>query len=128
PIAAIGRILRERKVIFHTDAVQTVGTIPVNVSDLSVDLLSMAAHKFYGPKGVGALYARKGIKLEPLIYGGGQERNRRAGTENIAGVIGMAKALSLANAGLAENQKRITALRDYLIDNVLSRFDHVRLN
>ena len=128
PIAAIGRLLRERKVIFHTDAVQTVGTIPVNVSELSVDLLSMAAHKFYGPKGVGALYARKGIKLEPLIYGGGQERNRRAGTENIAGIIGMAKALTLANAGLAENQKRITVLRDYLIDNVLSRFDHVRLN
>lgn len=128
PIAAIGRLLRERNVLFHTDAVQTVGSIPVNVAELSVDLLSMAAHKFYGPKGVGALYVRKGIKLEPLIYGGGQERNRRAGTENIAGIVGMAKALSLANADLEENQKRITVLRDYLIDNVLNRFDHVRLN
>lgn len=128
PIAAIGRLLKERGVLFHTDAVQTVGAIPVNVAELSVDLLSMAAHKFYGPKGVGALYVRKGVKLEPLIYGGSQERNRRAGTENIAGVVGMAKALTLANAELEENQKRITALRDYLIDSVLNRFDHVRLN
>lgn len=128
PIAAIGRLLKERGVLFHTDAVQTVGAIPVNVAELSVDLLSMAAHKFYGPKGVGALYVRKGVKLEPHIYGGGQERNRRAGTENIAGIVGMAKALTLANAELAENQKRITALRDYLIDSVLNRFDHVRLN
>lgn len=128
PIAAIGRLLKERGVLFHTDAVQTVGAIPVNVAELSVDLLSMAAHKFYGPKGVGALYVRKGVKLEPLIYGGSQERNRRAGTENIAGIVGMAKALTLANAELEENQKRITALRDYLIDSVLNRFDHVRLN
>ena len=105
PIAAIGRLLKERNVLFHTDAVQTVGAIPVNVTELSVDLLSMAAHKFYGPKGVGALYIRKGVRLEPLIYGGGQERSRRAGTENIAGIVGMAKALTLANADLEENQK-----------------------
>jgi cysteine desulfurase len=128
PIAAIGKLLREREVFFHTDAVQSVGSLPVNVKELSVDLLSMAAHKFYGPKGVGALYVRKGIKLEPLIYGGGQERNRRAGTENIAGIVGMAKALSLANAELAQSQKRIGALRDYLIDKVLSGFEYVRLN
>lgn len=128
PIAAIGKLLREQNVLFHTDAVQTVGSIPVNVEELSVDLLSMAAHKFYGPKGVGALYVRKGVKTEPLIYGGGQERNRRAGTENLAGIVGMAKALSLANSELEENQKRIGALRDYLIDNVLSHIEHVRLN
>lgn len=128
PIADIGRLLRERNVIFHTDAVQTVGSIPVNVGDLSVDLLSMAAHKFYGPKGVGALYVRKGIKLEPLIYGGGQERNRRAGTENIAGIVGMAKALSLAISKLEQNMNKISDLRDYLIDNVLSGFEHVSLN
>ena len=128
PITAIGRLLKERNVLFHTDAVQTVGAIPVNVKELSVDLLSMAAHKFYGPKGVGALYVRRGVKLEPLIYGGAQERHRRAGTENIAGIVGMAKALGLANADLIENQKRITALRDYLIDRVLDRFEHVRLN
>ncbi len=128
PIAAIGKLLRERNVLFHTDAVQTVGSIPVNVAELSVDLLSMAAHKFYGPKGVGALYVRKGVKLEPLVYGGGQERNRRAGTENIASIAGMAKALSLANSELEQNRERISALRDYLIDSALARFEHVRLN
>jgi cysteine desulfurase len=128
PIATIGKLLRERNVLFHTDAVQTVGLIPVNVTELSADLLSMSAHKFYGPKGVGALYVRKGVKLEPLIYGGGQERNRRAGTENVAGIVGMAKALSLANSELEQNMKRISALRDYLINNILSGFEHVRLN
>lgn len=128
PIAEIGKILREKKILFHTDAVQTVGTIPVNIKDLSVDLLSMAAHKFYGPKGVGALYVRKGVKITPLIHGGGQERNRRAATENIAGIVGMAKALELANHDLTANQERITGLRDYLIEAVLERFDSVRLN
>lgn len=128
PIATIGKLLRERNILFHTDAVQTVGSIPVNVKELSVDLLSMSAHKFYGPKGVGALYVRKGVKLVPLIYGGGQEHNRRAGTENVAGIVGMAKALSLANSELEQNMTRISALRDYLIDNLLSGFEHVRLN
>ncbi len=128
PIAEIGRILDERKILFHTDAVQTVGSIPVNVKELGVDLLSMAAHKFYGPKGAGALYVRKGVKLAQLIHGGAQERNRRAGTENIAGIVGLARALQLANAGLAENQSRIIGLRDYLIDSVLEKFNHVRLN
>lgn len=128
PIAEIGKLLRERKVLFHTDAVQAVGSIPVNVQDLSVDLLSMAAHKFYGPKGVGALYVRKGVKLQPVIHGGAQERNRRAGTENVPGIVGLAKALQLANSKLSETMPRITELRDYLIDNVLNRFDHVRLN
>ena len=128
PIAEISKILRERKILFHTDAVQTVGTIPVNVKDLGVDLLSLAAHKFYGPKGVGVLYARKGIKLTPVIHGGAQERNRRAGTENIAGIVGLAKALQLANESLGSQQPRITELRDYLIDQVLPKFDHVRLN
>ncbi|HYH01709.1 MAG TPA: cysteine desulfurase NifS [Bacillota bacterium] len=128
PIAEIGKILRERKVLFHTDAVQSVGAIPVNVQDLSVDLLSMAAHKFYGPKGVGALYVRKGIRVNPLIFGGGQERNRRAGTENIAGIVGLAKALAKANAGLESKAKHLTELRDYLIDSVLQKFDYVRLN
>ena len=128
PIGEIGRVLRERKILFHTDAVQTVGTIPVNVKDLSVDLLSMAAHKFYGPKGVGALYVRKGVKMAPVIHGGAQERNRRAGTENVAGIVGLAAALQLANQHMAENQPRITGLRDYLIDKVLADFEHVCLN
>lgn len=128
PIAEIGKILKERNILFHTDAVQTVGTIPVNVQDLHVDLLSMAAHKFYGPKGTGALYVRRGVKINPLIYGGAQERNRRAGTENVAGIVGLAKALQLANSHLEENRARITELRDYLIDRVLSEIDYVRLN
>ncbi|MGE5582795.1 MAG: cysteine desulfurase NifS [Bacillota bacterium] len=128
PIAEIGKLLRDRKILFHTDAVQTVGAIPVNVDALAVDMLSLSAHKFYGPKGVGALYVRKGTRIHPLIHGGGQERNRRAGTENVAGIVGLAKALELANSHLAENRVKISSLRDYLIDNVLKRFDHVRLN
>lgn len=128
PIAVIGRLLQERKILFHTDAVQSVGSIPVNVNDLSVDLLSLSAHKFYGPKGVGALYIRKGTRIHSLIHGGGQERNRRAGTENIAGIVGIAKAIQLANSRLADNQSQTTYLRNYLIDNILRKIDHVRLN
>jgi cysteine desulfurase len=128
PIAEIAKILKERKILFHTDAVQTTGSIPVDVHELGVDLLSLAAHKFYGPKGVGVLYARKGIRLTPVIHGGAQERNRRAGTENIAGIVGLAKALELANQKLPETSKRLTELRDYLIDNVLQKFEYVRLN
>ncbi len=128
PIAEIAKILKERKILFHTDAVQSVGAIPVNVKELGVDMLSLTAHKFYGPKGVGALYVRKGIRLTQVIHGGGQERNRRAGTENIAGIIGLAKALQLANARIPETAKRLTELRDYLIDNILERFEYVRLN
>jgi cysteine desulfurase len=128
PIAEIGKLLRERKILFHTDAVQTVGNIPLDLRELSVDLLSLAAHKFYGPKGVGALYVRRGVRVNPLIYGGAQERNRRAGTENIPGIVGMAKALELANKDLESQVKRLTQLRDYLIDRVLDEFECVRLN
>ncbi len=128
PIAVIGRLLKERKILFHTDAVQSVGSIPVNVNDLSVDLLSLSAHKFYGPKGVGALYIRKGTRIHSLIHGGGQEWNRRAGTENIAGIVGLAKAIQLANSQLSDNQSKTIYLRDYLIDTALNKIDHVRLN
>jgi cysteine desulfurase len=128
PIAAIGRSLRERKILFHTDAVQTAGNLPIDVRELSVDLLSLAAHKFYGPKGVGALYVRRGVRVNPSIYGGAQERNRRAGTENIPGIVGMAKALELAGRDLEAQMKRLTQLRDYLIDQVLEKFECVRLN
>ncbi len=128
PIAVIGRLLKERKILFHTDAVQSVGSIPVNVNDLSVDLLSLSAHKFYGPKGVGALYIRKGTRIHSLIHGGGQERNRRAGTENIAGIVGLAKAIQLANSQLSDNQSKIAYLRDYLIDTAFNKIDYVRLN
>jgi cysteine desulfurase len=128
PIAEIGKLLRERKILFHTDAVQTVGNIPVDVRELSVDLLSLAAHKFYGPKGVGALYVRRGVRVNQLIFGGAQERNRRAGTENIPGIVGMAKALELANLELEVQVERLTRLRDYLIEQILERFECVRLN
>jgi len=128
PIAECGKILKERGIVFHTDAVQTMGAIPVNVNELGVDLLSMAAHKFYGPKGVGALYVRKGVKLNQLIFGGGQERNRRAGTENVPGIVGLAAALRMANRNLENNREKIGKLRDYLISRILEEFEYVRLN
>lgn len=128
PIAELAAVARERGVLFHTDAVQTVGSIPVDVRALGVDLLSLSAHKFYGPKGVGALYVRRGVRMVPLIHGGGQERKRRAGTENTAGIVGLAAALRYAVADLPERAARLTALRDRLIDGVLAAIPHVRLN
>lgn len=127
PIAAIGEILRDRPVVLHTDAVQTVGHIPVNVEELGVDMLSISAHKFYGPKGVGALYVRRGIKLDQLIHGGGQERGRRAGTENVAAIVGMARALQLAVEEMDEVAVRERQLRDRLIEGLL-QIPHSRLN
>lgn len=119
PVAEIGEIARERGILFHTDAVQAVGHIPLDVSALNVGLLSMAAHKFRGPKGIGALYVRKGLRLPPLLLGGGQERGVRSGTENVAGAVGMAAALEDATAHMEENAGRISALRDRLIRGVL---------
>ncbi len=127
PIAEIGEIARSRGVLFHTDAVQTVGAIPVNVNDLNCDLLSLSAHKFYGPKGVGVLYARKGTRFVPHIYGGAQERGRRAGTENTAGIVGLAKAITLAEEERERVQPRIKELRDRLRDGILARVDEVIL-
>ena len=127
PIAEIGEIARSRGVLFHTDAVQTVGAIPVNVNDLNCDLLSLSAHKFYGPKGVGVLYARKGTRFVPHIYGGAQERGRRAGTENTAGIVGLAKAITLAEEERERVQPRIKELRDCLRDGILARVDEVIL-
>jgi cysteine desulfurase len=128
PIKEIGQIARERGIYFHTDAVQAVGHIPVDVKEMNIDLLSLSAHKFYGPKGVGALYIRKGVKLHPFIHGGAQERNRRAGTENLAGIVGLGKAIELAVANLEESSKRLTAMRDRLISGVLNTIENVRLN
>lgn len=128
PIKAIGEIARAHKILFHTDAVQAVGAIPVNVNELGVDMLSMSAHKFHGPKGVGALYIRKGVRIDSVIHGGAQERGLRAGTENLPGIVGMGKAIELAVAGLDENAARMTALRDKLIDGILERIDDVRVN
>jgi cysteine desulfurase len=127
PIKAIGQICREKKVLFHTDAVQAVGHVPINVKDMNIDLLTLAAHKFYGPKGVGALYIRRGVKIESLIHGGGQERGKRAGTENIAGIVGLGKALELAVAEMPAENNRLAALRDKLI-NGLTSIPHTRLN
>ncbi len=127
PISEIGRIAREAGVYFHTDAVQTMGHIPVDVNKLRVDLLSLSAHKLYGPKGIGALYVRKGTKLVSFMHGGGQERGRRASTENVPGIIGLAKAVELAGAEMDEEAKRITRLRDRLINGLLE-IEHTRLN
>jgi len=128
PIAQIGRIAREHKVLFHTDAVQAIGAIPVDVRDWQVDLLSLSAHKFHGPKGVGALYVRKGVRLDPLLHGGAQERNRRAGTENLPGVVGLGAAIELAVQDLDAKAARITRLRNDLIHGIIDLVPDVRLN
>ncbi len=121
PIAELAAAAHERGVLFHTDAVQSIGKIPVNVADLGVDLLSISGHKFYGPKGIGALYVRAGVELVPVIHGGHQEEGRRAGTHNTAGIIGLAKALEMAVAGREEESKRLGRLRDKLRDGILAR-------
>lgn len=127
PVAEIGRIARKRGIPFHTDAVQAGGALPLDVNALNVDLLSLSAHKFYGPKGVGLLYVRKGAPLWPMQTGGSQERNRRAGTENVAFAVGMATALELAYAELEQTNSRVRALRDRLIAGVLERIPDVEL-
>ena len=128
PIAEIGKVAKEAGVYFHTDAVQTVGHIPVDANELGVDLLSISAHKLYGPKGVGALYIRKGTKLIPFMHGGEQERRRRASTENVAGIVGLGTAAELAQQEMDEEVQRLTRLRNQLIKGLLERIDHVRLN
>ncbi|MEM2884658.1 MAG: cysteine desulfurase NifS [Thermoproteota archaeon] len=128
PIEEIGEITAERGVVFHTDAVQSAGKIPVDVKRMNVDMLSLSAHKIYGPKGVGALYVRKGTPLQPLIHGGGHERGFRSGTENVAGIVGMGKSAELARARLEEDSKRLTALRDELIERVLQGVSESYLN
>jgi cysteine desulfurase len=120
PIAELAAVARERGVLFHTDAVQSVGKIPVNIRDLGVDLLSISAHKFYGPKGVGALYVREGVDVVPVILGGHQEEGRRAGTHNTPGIIGLARALELAVENLSTEGPRLAALRDELRDGVVA--------
>lgn len=127
PIAEIGKICKEKGVLFHTDAVQAVGHIPVNVKDMNCDMLSVSAHKFHGPKGVGFLYARKGILLTNIIYGGAQERNKRAGTENMASIVGMATAIKDATDHLQENAEKVTAMRNRLIDR-LKGIERSRIN
>ena len=127
PIAEIGKICKEKGVLFHTDAVQAVGHFPVNVKDMNCDMLSVSAHKFHGPKCVGFLYARKGILLTNIIYGGAQERNKRAGTENMASIVGMATAIKDATDHLKENAEKVTAMRNRLIDG-LKGIERSRIN
>lgn len=128
PIGEIGRLAREKGIYFHTDAVQTVGHIPVNVTDLNVDFLSLSAHKFYGPKGVGCLYARKGVRLHPFLRGGGQERRRRASTENVPGIVGIGCAIELCAQKMDEEARMQTRWRDTLIAEVPKRIERVYLN
>jgi len=127
PIEEIGKIASEKGIYFHTDAVQTAGHIPINLKELPVDLLSMSAHKLYGPKGVGALYIRKGVQIVSFMHGGDQEHRRRASTENVPGIVGFGKAAEIAKSEVEEERKRLTVLRDKLIKNIL-QIENTRLN
>jgi len=128
PVKEIGAIARERGVLFHTDAVQATGQIPIDVREMNIDLLSGSGHKMYGPKGIGILYVRKGVKISPVIHGGAHERRRRAGTENVPGIVGLGKAAELSMAELPERQANLVHLRDRLIDGILERISEVKLN
>lgn len=128
PIKEIGEIARHHKIYFHTDAVQAVGHVPIDVTKLNVDMMSFSSHKFCGPKGVGGLYIKTGVKIDSFIHGGAQERGKRASTENIAGIVGMAKALELAVAEMDEENERLLELRDELINGIFEKIPYVRLN
>lgn len=128
PIKEIASLAREKGVAIHTDAVQAAGTMNMDVNDLGVDMLSMSSHKMYGPKGVGALYVKKGIKIHPLIHGGSQERNRRAGTENVPGIVGFGKAAELALSSMRIYDTHVRALRDRLIQGIIEHIEDVSLN
>lgn len=128
PIAEIGAIAKKHGVLFHTDAVQAVGHVPIDVEKMNIDLLSMSGHKLGAPKGIGAIYIRKGTRVTPLIFGGAQEKKQRAGTENIPGIVGLGKAAELAVAEMEETTKKLTALRDKLIHGILENIPYSRLN
>lgn len=128
PIKEIGEIAKKHNVLFHTDAVQAVGMMEINVKDMNIDLLSLTAHKIYGPKGIGALYVRKGIKLKKFIDGGAQESNKRAGTENVSGIVGLGKAIELATKDIKGHTEKLSKLRDEYIRLVLEKIPHTRLN
>jgi len=128
PVKEIGELAKKHGVLFHTDAVQAVGSLPIDVKEMNIDLLSMSAHKLYGPKGVGALYIRQGTKIDPLIAGGAQEKNKRAGTENTPGIVGLGKAIELAYEHLEENTTYLISLRERLIKGIKERIPYVRLN
>lgn len=128
PVKEIGEIAKKHGVWFHTDAVQALGNVPINVKELGIDMMSVSAHKIYGPKGVGALYIRKGVVIPSFIHGGAQENKRRAGTENLAGIVGFGKAAELAEEKLEEHIKTVSGLRDYFAEQVLARIPDVEIN
>jgi cysteine desulfurase len=128
PLEEIGRVAREHKIYFHTDAVQSAGKIPIDVNSLNVDLLSLSGHKLYAPKGIGALYVRSGTRLRQLLYGGHHQRGARPGTENVAGIVGLGKAVELARNSLAREAKRVSTLRDKLERGLLERIPQIRVN
>ena len=128
PLKEIGEIAKEHDILFHTDAVQAFGHIPINVDDMHIDMLSASGHKINGPKGIGVMYIRKGVKIRSFIHGGAQERQRRAGTHNVPGIVGLGKAVELAKANMAERSAYETKLRDHLIERVTSEIPYTRLN
>lgn len=128
PIKELAAVCKEKGIYFHTDAVQAVAHVPVDVQDLGIDMLSMAGHKFYGPKGVGAMYIRKGVKIENLIHGGAQEKGKRASTENTPGIVGIGKAIEIATEELAEESVRLAKLRDKLTKGLMEKIPHAQLN
>lgn len=128
PIEEIGKIAKENNIYFHTDGVQAVGSVEIDVEKLNIDSLSLSGHKIYGPKGIGALYVKTGVQFEKYISGGHQERNKRAGTENVAGIVGLGKAIELAYQHLEEHNKKIKELRDYYIEQVRKRIDYIKIN
>ena len=128
PIEEIGKIAKENNIYFHTDSVQAVGNVKIDVQKLNIDSLSLSGHKFYGPKGIGALYVKTGVKFEKFIDGGHQERNKRAGTENVAGIVGIGKAIELAYENLNEHNKKIKELRDYYVEQVKEKIPYIKIN
>jgi cysteine desulfurase len=128
PIKEIGEIAREKGIYFHTDAVQALGNVKIDVDALNIDLMSMSSHKIYGPKGIGALYIKKGVRISNFVHGGAQERKRRAGTENVPGIVGFAKAAELADANLENHIEKLTTLRDRLINGIQEKIPYIKLN
>lgn len=128
PVEEIAKIAHEHDVLFHTDAVQAVGHVPIDVKKMGIDLLSLAGHKFYGPKGVGALYIKRGTRIESLVHGGGQERSRRGGTENLPGIVGLGKAIELATENIEAKNAKIRELRDMLIEGITEKIPYAKLN
>ena len=128
PIKEIGKIAKENNIIFHTDAVQAVGSVKIDVKEMNIDSLSLSGHKFYGPKGIGALYVKKSVRFQKFVNGGHQEKNKRAGTENVPGIVGLGKAIEVAYSNLEEHNKKIKELRDYYVEEVKKRIPYIKIN